>query len=240
METQATTAVSSEEEPVLKIIGLKKNYQMGDVAIPALRGVDLAISRGQLVSIVGPSGCGKTTLLNMIGGLDKPTEGTVYLNGTDLTTLNDRGLTRIRRHEIGFIFQSYNLLPVLSAFENIELPMLISGVDRETRQARTNELLRKVGLDDRKNHRPDELSGGERQRVAIARALANNPAVLLADEPTGDLDSENGQMIMDLLKELNKSENQTILIVTHDMAVAGMTEKVIMLRDGKIEKVIDN
>ncbi|MHA1166965.1 MAG: ABC transporter ATP-binding protein [Candidatus Hodarchaeales archaeon] len=158
----------------------------------------------------------------------------------DLSTLGDKGLTNIRRHEIGFIFQSYNLLPVLSATENVELPMLIAGVPREERQARARELLRKVGLEGRRNHRPDQLSGGERQRVSIARSLANKPAVLLSDEPTGDLDSENGQMIMELLKDLNRSENQTILVVTHDMVIASQTDMIFKLRDGRIEKIIEN
>ncbi|MHA2294870.1 MAG: ABC transporter ATP-binding protein [Candidatus Hodarchaeales archaeon] len=239
METSATTTVTSTEEPVVKIVGLTKSYQMGEVTIPALRGVNMEVFSGQLVSIVGPSGCGKTTLLNMIGGLDKPTEGKIFVNGNDMTTLNDKDLTRIRRHEIGFVFQSYNLLPVLSAFENVELPMLIAGVNRETRSSRTRELLQTVGLDDRRNHRPDELSGGERQRVAIARSMANNPSILLADEPTGDLDTENGQMVLNLLKKVNKS-GQTVLIVTHDMTLADQTEKVIVLRDGLVEKILDN
>ncbi|MHA1448271.1 MAG: ABC transporter ATP-binding protein [Candidatus Hodarchaeales archaeon] len=227
-------------DSIVKVENLKKDYHMGGVTVHALRGIDMDIARGKLVSIVGPSGCGKTTLLNMIGGLDKPTEGRVLLNNIDLSTLGDKGLTNIRRHEIGFIFQSYNLLPVLSATENVELPMLIAGVPREERQARARELLRKVGLEGRRNHRPDQLSGGERQRVSIARSLANKPAVLLSDEPTGDLDSENGQMIMELLKDLNRSENQTILVVTHDMVIASQTDMIFKLRDGRIEKIIEN
>ncbi|OLS19469.1 MAG: putative ABC transporter ATP-binding protein [Candidatus Heimdallarchaeota archaeon LC_3] len=219
---------------VLNCSNLIKNYKLGGVIVPALRGMDLEVSRGQMISIMGPSGCGKTTLLNLLGGLDQPSEGTVKLEDRDIATMSDKELTKIRRHKIGFIFQTYNLLPVLTAFENVELPMLIAGVGKKERYSRTNYLLEVVGLKDRKHHKPDELSGGERQRVAIARALSNKPAIILCDEPTGDLDSETGDRIVKLLKEVNKTEGQTIIVVTHDQVVADQTEIIYRLKDGKI------
>ncbi|MFW9928240.1 MAG: ABC transporter ATP-binding protein [Candidatus Thorarchaeota archaeon] len=230
----SVTNSSSVNEIVLKCTDLKKNYKMGDVVVPALRGLSLDVSKGQMIAIMGPSGCGKTTLLNLLGGLDQPSEGNVEVGGKNIARMSDKELTKIRRHEIGFIFQTYNLLPVLTAFENVELPMLIAGLPKKERQTRANYLLEIVGLKDRKQHKPDELSGGERQRVAIARALANKPAIILCDEPTGDLDSETGERIVKLLKEVNKSENQTIIIVTHDQVVANQTEMIYRLKDGKI------
>lgn len=222
---------------VLRCINLKKNYKLGDVVVQALRGLSLDLKRGQMISIMGPSGCGKTTLLNLLGGLDMPTEGTVELDGRNLSNLSDKDLTEIRRFKIGFIFQTYNLLPVLTAFENVELPMLIAGVNKKERQRRANYLLETVDLKERKKHKPDELSGGERQRVAIARALANKPAIILCDEPTGDLDSETGDKIMKLLKEVNEKEGQTLIVVTHDQGVADQTEIIFRLKDGRIWKI---
>ena len=219
---------------VLNCKNLKKNYKLGDVIVPALRGLDLEVFRGQMISIMGPSGCGKTTLLNLLGGLDQPSEGTVNLEKRDIATMSDKELTKVRRHKIGFIFQTYNLLPVLTAYENVELPMLIAGIGKKDRQSRANYLLEIVGLKDRKHHKPDELSGGERQRVAIARALANKPAIILCDEPTGDLDSETGDKIVKLLKEVNKTEGQTIIVVTHDQVIADQTEIIYRLKDGKV------
>ena len=177
---------------VVECVNLRKSYILGEVKVEALRGINMQIKRGELIAIMGPSGCGKTTLLNIIGSLDYPTSGKIILEGKDISDATEKELTRIRRKSVGFVFQFYNLLPVLSALENVELPMLIAGVSKEARNKRALELLEKVDLLGRKDHKPDELSGGERQRVAIARSLANNPAILLADEPTGDLDTETG------------------------------------------------
>ncbi|MHA2338306.1 MAG: ABC transporter ATP-binding protein [Candidatus Hodarchaeales archaeon] len=228
---------NNSNDVVLSCKNLKKNYKLGDVIVHALRGLDLDVIRGEMISIMGPSGCGKTTLLNLLGGLDQPSEGKVMLGGKDLAVLNDKELTEIRRYKIGFIFQTYNLLPVLTAFENVELPMLISGVGKKERTERANHLLDIVDLGGRKGHKPDELSGGERQRVSIARALANKPSIILCDEPTGDLDSETGDKIINLLREVNKKEGQTLIVVTHDQIVADQTEKVYRLKDGKIWKI---
>lgn len=226
-----------KEDIILKAENLTKIFYVGKIAVHALRGIELFIHRGEMVSLMGSSGSGKTTLLNLLGGLDSPTEGHVYLEDVDIGTMNDKQLTQIRRHKIGFIFQSYNLLPVLNAYENVELPMLIAGVPTDERRERTESLLEIVGLDDRKYHKPDELSGGEKQRVAIARSLANRPAILLCDEPTGDLDSTNGDQIISLLEELNKTENQTILIVTHDPNIAKRTSITYHIKDGLIDRV---
>jgi putative ABC transport system ATP-binding protein len=197
----------------------------------------MQIKRGEMISIMGPSGCGKTTLLNIIGSLDSPTSGKVFLEGRDISHANERDLTEIRRKSVGFIFQFYNLLPVLTALENVELPMLIAGVSKEDRRKRALELLEKVDLIGRKDHKPDELSGGERQRVAIARSLANNPSILLADEPTGDLDTETGLAILELLKEVNRTENQTLVLVTHDSNIARQFNRIFHIRDGLISSI---
>jgi len=228
------------ETPILKIKNLRKTYTLGKVKIQALNGVTLQIQRAEFVAIMGPSGSGKTTLLNLIGTLDKPTEGTLILDQEDLSKLNESDKDRIRRHKIGFIYQFYNLIPVLSARENIELPMDIANVDRRKSRERTDQLLKMVGLLDRADHRPDELSGGEQQRVAIARALANQPSLILADEPTGDLDTKTGKEIISELKSLCKKEGVTIIIVTHDPVAAELADRIIYMRDGRIkgEKVL--
>jgi len=226
------------DEIVLRTENLKKIYKKGtDQEVNALRGVSISIKRGEMVSIMGSSGSGKTTLLNIIGGLDTPTEGVVYIDNQDIGKMSDKQLTMLRRHKIGFIFQSYNLLPVLSAFENVELPMLIAGMETDERRERANELLNIVGLGERMKHKPDELSGGQKQRVAIARSLANKPAVLLCDEPTGDLDTKTGDQIMRLFEDINKNEKQTIIIVTHDISIAKRTLKTFHIKDGLIENI---
>lgn len=226
-----------ETDVIVECIDLKKAYILGEVKVDALRGINMKIKRGEMISIMGPSGCGKTTLLNIIGSLDSPTSGKVFLEGRDISNANEKELTKIRRKSVGFIFQFYNLLPVLTAFENVELPLLISGVPKEIRQTRTMELLEKVDLLERKDHKPDELSGGERQRVAIARSLANKPSILLADEPTGDLDTETGLAILNLLKEVNKTENQTLVVVTHDASIAHQSNRIFHIKDGMVDDI---
>jgi putative ABC transport system ATP-binding protein len=208
---------------------------MGDAHVDALRGVDLSIARGEFVALVGPSGSGKSTVLNLIGGLDRPTGGQVWINGTELSSSDERTLTRHRRQHVGFVFQSFNLLPRLTAQENVALPLMFSNVPEKEREARARALLARVGLEQRLSHRPTQLSGGEQQRVAIARALVSEPALLLADEPTGNLDTASGAEIMALLKELNQERGLTLLVVTHDAEVAAFADRVVSLRDGRVE-----
>jgi len=220
--------------PAVKTVELYKDYKMGEVVVHALRGVSLEAWRGESIAIMGPSGSGKTTLLNLIGALDKPTKGKVYIEGEDITQFSDDKLTKLRRYKIGFVFQFFNLLPVLTAAENVELPMLIAGVPKKEREKRVKELLELVGLSERANHRPDELSGGEQQRIAIARALANKPPILLADEPTGDLDEVTGERVVKQMIELTKRENGCLIVVTHDPEVAEKMDRTLQIRDGKI------
>jgi putative ABC transport system ATP-binding protein len=219
--------------PVLKVENLVKTYKLGAVEVNALRGVNLEIKKGEFVAVMGPSGSGKTTLLNLIGALDKPTKGKVYIDGKDITSMHGRALTKLRRYTIGFVFQFYNLIPVLTAYENIELPLLVAGVSGKERKKRVKELLDLVGLTSRAKHRPDELSGGEQQRVAIARALANRPKLILADEPTGDLDSKTGREVILALRDLCKREGVSVLVITHDPIVAEMADRVLLIRDGQ-------
>ncbi|MCD6164887.1 MAG: ABC transporter ATP-binding protein [Candidatus Odinarchaeota archaeon] len=221
-------------EVVVETIDLCKVYRMGLTEIHALKNVNLKVYRGEMVAVVGPSGSGKTTLLNLIGTLDKPTSGKIYIDGEDITTKSEKELTLLRRRKIGFVFQFYNLIPVLTAYENVELPLLISGVPKKEREERVRRLLEMVGLEDRMNHRPDELSGGEQQRVAIARALVNNPSIILADEPTGDLDTETGLMVVQLMRKLAKEEDSTVIMVTHDPQISEIADRIIYLRDGRI------
>jgi len=218
----------------VKVENVEKIYKLGEVPVQALKGVSMELEKGEFVAVMGPSGSGKTTLLNLIGALDKPTSGKVYVEGKDLTVLKEKDLTKLRRSIIGFIFQFYNLIPVLSAFENVELPMLIAGMPKKEREKRAIQLLEMVGLADRANHRPDELSGGEQQRVAIVRALANKPSIVLADEPTGDLDTKTGTEVVHTLRNLSKLEGATVIVVTHDPIVADLANKVFEMRDGQI------
>ncbi len=218
----------------VKVDNVEKTYLLGSTPVYALRNVSMAIEKGEFVALMGPSGSGKTTLLNLIGALDKPSKGKIHIDGKDLTTLKESGLTNLRRQTIGFIFQFYNLIPVLSAFENVELPMLIAGKPKKEREKRVIQLLEMVGLADRVNHRPDELSGGEQQRVTIARALVNKPSLVLADEPTGDLDSKTGIEVMHALLDISKNQGATVIIVTHDPVVAKLAQKVFTMRDGVI------
>ncbi len=223
-------------EPIIEVKGLVKTYDSGTILVHALRGVDLTIERGSMVAIMGPSGCGKTTLLNCLSGIDDVTEGTVHIEGTDLAELDDNSKTSYRARRMGFIFQFYNLLPVLSAVENVELPLLVSGIPSTEARERATAALARVGLTDWSTHKPAELSGGQRQRVTIARALVNNPAIVWADEPTGDLDTKTADDIMSLMQELNRDQQQTFVIVTHDPSIAARCHRTIHMVDGIIER----
>ncbi len=221
---------------VVETQGLKKTYMLGKVPVHALRGVDLKVGAGDFLAIVGPSGSGKSTLLNLIGALDKSSDGRVLIDAVDVSTLNANQLADLRRR-VGFVFQFFNLIPRLTARENVELPLAIAGVGLGERRERARELLKIVGLGERANHKPTELSGGEQQRVAIARALANNPRFLLLDEPTGNIDTKTAQGIIALLKRLNEENGITVIVVTHDQRVADQAKKVIYLLDGRIERM---
>jgi ABC-type lipoprotein export system ATPase subunit len=237
----STNPVDSSEaksEPIQIVVAksVTKTYDTGKVKVEALRGVDLSVREGEMIAVMGPSGCGKTTLLNCLSGLDDLTRGEVLIRGTLLTDMTDRERTRYRAEKMGFIFQAYNLLPVLTAVENVELPLLLSGTSPSKARERARESLRIVGLDEWKDHKPSELSGGQQQRVTIARSLVNSPEIVFGDEPTGNLDSEYSKEIMTLLKQLNKENGQTFIIVTHDYNVGRMADRIVMMRDGVIEK----
>lgn len=211
-----------------------KIYKSGDIEVIALRGLDLRVDKGELRAIVGPSGSGKTTLINLIGGIDRPSAGKIIVDGINIGLLPEKQLMEYRRKHVGIVFQFFNLIPVLTALENVELPMVLAGVPREKRRKRAIELLRLVGLEERMSHRPDQLSGGEQQRVAIARALSNDPEIIIADEPTGNLDSKSGKKIMEILRNLHLKEKKTILVVTHDPQIASFSEEILVIKDGKI------
>ena len=219
---------------VIRTTALTKVYQETDIPVSALNGVDLAIGEGEFTAIVGPSGSGKTTLLNIIGGLDSPTSGTIEVGGKDISTLNDNELIDFRLHNIGFVFQSYNLIPVLTAKENVEFIMLLQKRPKEEREQRALQVLKEVGLAERANNRPAELSGGQQQRVAVARALASKPKFILADEPTANLDSKTAQNLLDLMAQMNREEHMTFIFSTHDQRVIEKARRVITLEDGRI------
>ncbi len=223
-------------EPVIVARNLQKTYKMGDVEVHALKGVSFEINRGEIVAIMGPSGSGKSTLMSILGCLDLPTSGEYFLDGEEASGLGDDKLAAIRNRKVGFVFQSFNLLPRATALENVELPMRYAN-QGDHRKQRAREALEMVGLGNRVNHRPNEMSGGQQQRVAIARALINHPAILMADEPTGNLDSKSGQEILDLIISMNRDQGTTVLIVTHDPGVAAKTQRVIRLRDGELESL---
>ncbi len=215
---------------------LAKYYVLGTVTIKAIDGINVKIKRGEYVSIMGPSGSGKTTLFNMIGGLDRATRGRIYIDEVDIAKLDAYELAWLRCRKIGYIFQTFNLIPVLTAMENVTLPMIFAGVARDERSRRSTELLETVGLGDRMGHKPAELSGGQQQRVAIARALANNPVIVLADEPTGNLDLQTGQDVIRILRELNKDKGVTVITATHDLKMIDVSDRIFYIRDGKIER----
>ncbi len=219
---------------VTKIINATRVFKIGQMETHALRGVNLTINSGEFTALVGPSGSGKTTLLQLIGLLDQPTTGSVFINGRDVTKFNRNQRADLRRGTIGFIFQFFALIPTLTAYENIEMPLLLNGMGAVERKTRVNEMLAAVGLTDRAHHRPDQLSGGQQQRVAVARALSINPTFVLADEPTANLDTENGRQVMDIMKKLNKETGVTFVFATHDPRVIGYAERVVTLEDGMI------
>ena len=219
---------------MIEAAGVQKVYEAGGLRVRALRGVDLGIARGEMVAIMGPSGCGKTTLLNVLSGLDDLSDGQVYVDGESIKGMSDRRRTRFRAEKMGFIFQSYNLIPVLSAIENIELPLLVAGNKPKKSRQLAQDALEMVGLADQAKKRPAEMSGGQQQRITVARSLVNNPAIVWADEPTGALDSETSKGIMDLLVRMNEQEQQTFVLVTHDAAVAARAHRTIRMRDGRI------
>jgi len=220
--------------PVLETRSLKKNYTMGERQVQALAGVDFVVNKGEFVSIMGPSGSGKSTLLHLLGGLDKPSQGEVDLDGLQLSLMSDNEATLARRHNIGFVFQFFNLVPTLNTEENITLPLIIDGKNPKDYEERLARLLSLVGIEERRDHRPEQLSGGEQQRVAIARALITEPAIVLADEPTGNLDTRTGTTIMELLRRSCTELGQTLVIVTHDAKASAYADRVVFLRDGKI------
>ena len=224
---------------VLSVEDVHKSLAVGEVTVNALRGVSLNVSRGEFVGIVGPSGSGKSTLLGLIGGLDTPTSGKVSIDGTDITRLSERALTRVRNEKIGIVFQQFNLIPTLSALENVALPVQFSSKPAFDATTRATELLSRLGLGDRMHHRPSQLSGGQQQRVAIARALANNPPLLLADEPTGNLDSESTGIVMAALRDIQRDFRTTVIIVTHDTAIAASVDRLVTLIDGHIAEDTD-
>ena len=225
---------------IIKLDNVWKTYKMGDVEVNALQGLNLDVKEGEFLAIMGPSGSGKSTAVNMIGCLDVPTKGKILLDNHDISKLSESELAQIRGRKIGFIFQQFNLIPTLTALENVALPIVFQSVEREKRTKRASELLKIVELNDRMEHKPAELSGGQQQRVAIARSLANDPEVILADEPTGNLDSSTGETVMSFLERLNRKEGKTIIMVTHDSNVARHADRIEFLKDGKIIKSLNN
>ncbi len=221
---------------VTKVVNAKRNFKVGEIETQALRGVNLSIQDGEFTSLVGPSGSGKTTLLQLIGLLDQPTSGSIYINGKDATGLNRDQRADLRKGTIGFVFQFFALIPTLNAYENVELPLLLANMKSAERKERVTEMLEAVGLTDRAHHRPDQLSGGQQQRVAVARALAIRPSLVLADEPTANLDTENGRQVMEIMQKLNQETGTTFVFATHDPRVIHYARRVVTLKDGMIEK----
>lgn len=236
-ETKTARKINAKEkkaQTIIKLNNVWKIYKMGDIEVPALKGINLEIKDGEFVAIMGPSGSGKSTAMNMVGALDIPTRGQIFLDYKNIAHLTESDLAQIRGKRIGFIFQQFNLISTLTALENVMLPMVFQNKSREERRARAESLLEMVDLKDRMNHKPTEMSGGQQQRVAIARSLANDPEVILADEPTGNLDSKTGGSVMDFLKKMNEEQGKTIIMVTHDAGVAEHADRIEVLRDGRI------
>ena len=223
-----------QEQPVIKLENVWKIYDLGKVRVNAVQGIDMTIFKNEFIAIMGPSGSGKSTLMNMVGALDVPTKGRVFLEGTDISKISESALAQLRGKKVGFVFQQFNLMPNITALENVTLPMIFQGVSQRQRRKRAKKLLSSLGILRRAKHRPPELSGGEQQRVAIARALANDPDIILADEPTGNLDSTTGKQIMDLLLRLQKHDKKTIIIVTHDPYIARHAQRMLNIMDGKL------
>ncbi len=236
-QSSSVNASAGGADAIIRAEGVKKLYRLGDESVWALKGVSLAIERGEFVSIMGPSGSGKSTLFNQIGALDKPTEGRVYFDGHSVFDLSESQQAWFRCNKIGYIFQTFNLIPVMSALQNVALPLVLGGVVEETAHARAKEILSRVGLGHRVEHKPGELSGGQQQRVAVARALANRPALVLADEPTGNLDTKTGAEIVELLRELNHEEGVTVVCSTHDPKMLASSSRVFWMEDGELVKV---
>lgn len=221
-------------QALIHVENLARFYQMGAETVHALDGIDMTVKAGEFLGVAGPSGSGKSTLLYLLGGLDQPTKGHIWIEGQDITSLDENGLARLRQRMVGFVFQSFNLIPTMTAIENVAFPMIFARVPPDERQERAGHLLALVGLGDRLNHKPTELSGGQQQRVSIARSLVNDPAIVLADEPTGNLDSKSGEDVIDILRQLNEDEGRTIIIVTHDESLLSVTSRHIRLLDGRI------
>ncbi len=236
-KTIVTDEVCSKNGFAIETVNLSKVYRLGATEVWALRDFTISIKKGEFLAVVGPSGSGKSTLLNLLGALDRPTRGKILVDGIDMSRLNGLQLARLRNWKIGFIFQSFNLINRMSVLRNVEVPAIVRGLSREERRKRATELLKAVGIADKANRKPTALSGGEQQRVAIARALINDPTFILADEPTGNVDTKTGRQIFRLLKEMNRKKNTTIIVVTHNMELANEASKMVHLRDGAIEKV---
>ncbi|THB77533.1 MAG: ABC transporter ATP-binding protein [Desulfobulbaceae bacterium] len=228
-----------KKKQIVRVSGVTKNFDLGKIVVEVLKGIDLEIETGKYLSIMGPSGSGKSTLFNMIGGLDKPTSGKVFIDEVDIAQLDAYELAWLRCRKIGYIFQTFNLIPVMTALENVTLPMTFAGLSNDDAVERGMELLFQVGLEGRHSHKPSELSGGQQQRVAVARALANTPAIILADEPTGNLDLTTGEDIINLLKELSRERGVTVISATHDYKMLNVSDQVVWIRDGRVDKIQD-
>jgi putative ABC transport system ATP-binding protein len=226
--------VTAKTKPAIRAVDLTRSFKIGETTVEALRGVNIELHEGQFVALVGPSGSGKSTFLNLVGGLDRPTSGELWVDGVELSASKEKALTEHRRTRVGFVFQGFNLLPRSTALENVAIPLMFVGVPEQERLDRARRLLQQVGLEDRMDHRPTQLSGGEQQRVAIARALVGRPAIVLADEPTGNIDSATGSEIMALLRRLNREQGVTLLLVTHDQEAAAFADRIVHLRDGRL------